>query len=583
LLKKMPNNLKKIWIKETFLDYKRPFMWIAFVVFIVYFSTLFYDIVYLDDNVLVVGHYQFNSHLTNVFQAFGEDIFRSVQGGGSFYRPILRWSFILDAQLGEKAIIFMSHFTNMLLHIFSVWLLFCFLLRLEIKKGTALLCSLIFAVHPLTSQTVALIAGRNDSLLAIFVFPSLIYFLDFLKNSSVKQYNWHLVFFVLALFTKETAVALPVVCLTYIIIFIGFKKVLIDWKKYFRLSVGWVSILIFWFVVRREVLGKFIGNADYNIFQSILDNFHAILPMIGKIILPFGLAVFPIMQDTASIYGVISLVLLAIWFFLSKKKNDYKLILFGASWFFIFILPTLIKSMDTVPEFSENRLYLPMFGFILIILGLGRIKFFEKFEDKKSLIMVAVAVITVFSSVTIYRNQYYKDKTSFWKSAVMTSPSFAFNHNNLGAMYYLDKKPDLAQPEFKKALELNPKEKMAHNNLGLIYMDRGEFEKSEEEFGKEMEINPYYDNGYANRGLLHYKMGKKDQAVADWKKALEINPNYSSALYNLAALYFEQKNFVEASKYAGEIATHGLPLPTELQKLLQPTTSFQLPDINLKK
>ena len=51
-------------------------------------------------------------------------------------------------------------------------------------------------------------------------------------------------------------------------------------------------------------------------------------------------------------------------------------------------------------------------------------------------------------------------------------------------MYFLDSKFDLAEPEFKKALELNPKEKLSHNNLGVIYMERGEFGKAEEEYEK---------------------------------------------------------------------------------------------------
>lgn len=582
----MSDNWKNFFKKETFLVGRRPFFWIAGVIFIVFLPTLFYSIVYLDDNVLAVGHYQFNRHLINIFQAFGEDIFRSVQGGGSFYRPILRWTFIFDAQFGEGLVIFMSHLTNMILHIISICLLFYLLLKFEIKKGTALLLSLIFAVHPLTSQTVAFIAGRNDSLLAIFVFPSLIFFLDFLKNNDRRKYVWHLIFLTLALFTKETAVILPALCFVYAIVFIGARKIIVDWKKYAFILTGWLMILVFWFAVRRGVLENFIGNADYNIFKAIFNNFPSILPAIGKIILPFGLSVFPVLRDMSFFYGIVSLIFLACWFLLSQKKN-YKLIMFGFSWFLLFILLTLIKPMDAVPDFSENRIYLPMFGFIFVILGLGEIRLFHRIKDelfrKKMLLVMAVSLIVIFSCVTIYRNQYYKDKMSFWENAVKTSPSFAFNHNNFGAMNYLDKKLDLAEMEFRKALELNPNEKMAHNNLGLIYMDQGDYMRAEAEFEMELKINPYYDNCYANRGLLYYKMGKMDQAIVDWKKTLEINPNYNSVLHNLAVYYYEQKNFSEAIFYAQEIVDRGFPLQLELQRLLQPTSFLQLPAVNLKK
>jgi len=182
----MENN-KENEFKKIFLEKWHPFFWIAVIVSLVYFSTFFFNIVYLDDNVLAVGQYQFNRNLSNIFSSFGEDIFRTPYGGGSFYRPILRWTFIFDAQFGEGAVIFMSHFSNLILHILSVTFLFLLLLKLNIKKELALLLSLIFGIHPLTAQTVAFIAGRNDSLLAVFVFPCLIFFLDFLETKRIKH------------------------------------------------------------------------------------------------------------------------------------------------------------------------------------------------------------------------------------------------------------------------------------------------------------------------------------------------------------------------------------------------------------
>ncbi|MFH0969416.1 MAG: tetratricopeptide repeat protein [Patescibacteria group bacterium] len=574
----MNTNDSQNWLKIFFSrPFGHPFFWITLIISIAYFSTLFYGLVYLDDNVLVKNDYQYDKNLSNIFQAFGEDIFRMPHQGGSFYRPIERITFILDAQLGEGALVFMSHFTNVLLHIASVFLLFVFLVKLNIKKETALLLSLIFSVHPLTAQTVSFIPGRNDSLLAVFVFPALIFFMNFLRNPKRKYYLWHLIFFALALFTKETAAVLPLICGVYILIFSGIGKIIADRKKYLYLLAGWGSVLLFWFLVRRAVLNNFIGNADYHIVPSIIKNLPSLLPAIGKIILPFSLSVFPAMKDMAMIYGTISLILLAIWFILAKNKN-YKMIFFGASWFFLFILLTLIKPADTVPDFSENRIYLPMFGFIFVFLGLGKIKFPGASGNKEgnqrvqenAIFIISLLLIIVFSSVTIYRNKYYKDRLSFWNNAVETSPSFAFNHNNLGAMYYLDKNLNAAEPEFKKALELNPREKMAHNNLGLIYMDEGNFEKAEEEYNKEIEINPSYDNAYFNRGLLYYKMGRKEGAEKDWKMTLAINPNYDNALYNLAVYYYEEKNFKEAALYAGEIARRGLPLQPEMQRLLNP-------------
>ncbi len=562
---------------KVFLESWRPFFWIALTIFLVYSATLLSTIVYLDDNVLITEQYQFNQNLLNISQAFNEDIFRTPQGGGTFYRPMERLSFMLDAQFGEESLIFVSHLSNILLHILAMILLYLFLLKINIKKETAFLFTLIFSIHPLTAQTVALLVGRNDSLLAISVFPALIFFVDFLKKQKYRYLIWHFIFFTIALFTKETAIVIPVICSIYLLIFIDFRKIIINYKIYLKLIFGWILITGLWFLIRLSVLNHFIGNAEYNIFLSIYKNLPSLLPAVGKIFLPFDLSVFPVMKNMTLTYGVISLILLAIWFIFSERKN-LKLIIFGFSWFFIFIFLTLVKPIDTVPEFSENRLYLPMFGFIFVILGLGMIKlpiiFKEKINyeaNKKIFILfISLLLVLILSSITIHRNQYYKDKLSFWKNATETSPSFAFNHNNLGAMQYLNGDMDNAEKEFKMALELNPKEKMAHNNLGLIYAGKNKLKEAEEEYKKELEINSNYDNAYYNLGLLYFKEGKYQDAEKNWQTTLIINPNYTDAIKSLVMYYYEQKNYKELLPYANELYKRGFELPPEILQALKP-------------
>jgi len=561
---------------KIFLESWHPFFWISLIILFIYGATLFFNIVYLDDNVLVTGQYEFNKSLSNISQAFKEDIFRTPQDGGTFYRPILRLTFMFDAQFGEGAIIFMSHFSNMLLHIMAMLLLFILLLKLKIKKEIAFLFTLFFSVHPLTAQTVAFISGRNDALLAIFVFPTLIFFINFLESKKKKDLIWHLLFFSLALFTKETAIILPIICTVYILIFENWKKILENYKTYLIMISGWVSVSSIWFLARISVLHNPIGNASYNIFSSIYNNMPVLIPTIGKIFLPFNLSVFPVLVDMSMIYGIISLILLTIWFILSENKN-LKLISFGFLWFIIFILLTLIKPLGTIPEFSENRIYIPMLGFIFIILGLGNIKlpiFLKKkinyeINYKKIALFISILIILIFSSVTIYRNQYYKNKFNFWKNATETSPSFAFNHNNLGAMYYLDKNIDNAEKEFLKALELNPKEPMTHNNLGLIYASKNKFIEAEEEYKKELEINSNYDNAYFNLGLLYWQQKRYDDAKINWLKTLEINPNYIDAYNALMTYNYEQKNYKEMEFYAIELYKRGVQIPTEIIQIIQ--------------
>lgn len=561
---------------RIFLKSWRPFFWIAFAILFVYSATFFYSIVYLDDNVLVTGQYQFNKELTNIPQAFQEDIFRTPQNGGTFYRPIERITFILDAQFGEWPLIFMSHLSNVVLHITAMLLLFLLLLKMSVRRGVAFLLILIFSIHPLTAQTVAFISGRNDSLLAIFIFPALIFFIDFLQKQRREYLFLHFFFFSLALLTKETAVILPVLCAGYLLLCTDWKKILEHSATYLTILFGWIGITGIWFLIRLSVLHNFIGNADYNIFLSIYKNLPSLIPAIGKIFLPFDLSVFPIMKDMSLSYGLLSLSMLAIWFIFSEKKN-LKLISFGILWFVIFIFLTLVKPNDTIPEFSENRIYIPMFGCIFVILGLGTIRLPKVFKEKiqyeinkkKIAAGIGLLLILILSSVTLYRNHYYKNQFNFWRNATETSPNFAFNHNNLGAIEYLQGNLNVAEEEFKKALALNANEEMAHNNLGLIYATREKFSEAEEEYKKELEINPNYDNAYYNLGLSYWGQKKYIEAVDSWEKAVLINPNNTEALRALVFYYYDQKNYAKLVPYAYELYIRGFELPPELLQILQ--------------
>ncbi len=535
MTKNLANRLSEIFLRSW-----RPFFWLAAFVFLVYSGTLSSGIVYLDDNLIVTGQYEFNKDLSNIPQAFSEDIFRSLPGQGTFYRPLLRLSLIFDAQFGDEALIFMSHFSNLALHMIAILLLFCLLLKFRIGRGSAFLLALIAGLHPLTAQTVAFIPGRNDSLLAVFVLAALIYFLEFVHNPKLKYLFWHLVFFIFALLAKETAVVLPVVCVIYLLIFVGWRKLSTDLGTYLVLGAYWVGLVAIWFLGRRLVLGDFVGNADYNIFLSIFHNLPALIHIIGKIFLPVNLAVVPILKDMPLFYGWLSLALMAIWFFFSTKKN-FKLITFGFFWFLTFIVLTLVKPTGTVPEFSENRIYLPLFGFIFVVLGSGRIKLPAIISDRADYevkvqrigLVIGLLVALIFASITVYRHRYYRDSLSFWKNATETSPHFAFNFNNLGAMYYLNNDLDQAEKSYRRALFLNEKEPMVHNNLGLIYLEQKRFNQAEKEFKQELAINPGYDKALFNLGELYYQRNLLSEAEALFLETIRVNPNYYEAYERL--------------------------------------------------
>ena len=533
-------------MERIFLKSWRPYLWIVLAGFLLYFKTLFYDLTYLDDNVWVLDYQWFLKNFSNSLQVFRRPDIVS----GLFYRPLLNLSFIISAQMSGSSP-FAYHLTNILIHLLAASLFFSLLNKLNYSRELSFLSSLIFTVHPVLTQAVVWIPGRTDSLLGVFVLTSFIFFLNFLKTKIGKYYMGHLFFLFFALLTKETAIALPLICFLYLQLIFKRKASSLSQKIF---MIPWFIILSVWLMIRQTVLTQ---GHDTNVFlavQSVFLNLPAIISYIGKIILPFNLSVLPILRDITPAYGLVAMVLLVVLLVLSRNKR-LPYVLFGISWFFLFLLPSLVFSFLK----HEYRVYLPMMGCMMVLLETDGIK--HLVAQRKKMFTFGVIVLGFFSVMTFRYSDRFQNRLTFWESAIKTSPHSPLAHRNRGAMYHLEKQLDQAEAEYKKSLELNFHEPMVHNNLGLIYMDRDMYKEAEEEYKLEIAINPLYDNVYYNFGLLCYREGRFDKAVDLWKKTLVLNPEYIDAYKNLAVYYINQKDFTEASYYVEGLRKRGITIP----------------------
>jgi len=540
-----------------YLKGRRPFFLIILLGFLIYFPTLFFNFTYLDDNTLILDNQFFLSDLSNIGEAFRTDVFHIFNHSAFYYRPILTISFMLDYQIGG-VVPFIYHFSNLLFHILVVCLLFIFLRKLKYRKDISFLFSLVYLSHPVLTQAVAWVPGRNDSLATIFILSSFICFIQFLKRNQTKYFIPHLLFFALAIFTKETALfVIPL--FIFFFYFLNLKKEDVSKGK---VLAGWAVILGLWFFLRSLIPNSSVFLISTEMVKSVLNNLSAVIQLIGKSFFPFNLSVLPIIQDTSFIYGILAVILVIVLVILKKNKR-WNHILFGLTWFLFFLLPSFLKlNPGSVVDFIEHRLYLPIIGLFIIILELNPVK---NWRENKIHYYPVLFVVLIFSFLTFFHSFNFSNRLSFWQNAVETSPHHPLAHRNLGAMLYLEGDMVNAEREFKTALELNPNEEMAHNNLGLVYFNLGKLEESEVEYKKELEINPFYDNAYFNLGLLYYRKEQVEDAETVWKKVLEINPNNLDAIYNLLSLYYEKEDLDNFSFYVDEINKRGLTLPNFLK------------------
>lgn len=527
--------------------------YIVFVVFgfLIFSHTITYDYSYLDDHILIRNNFQKINKISDISQAFKEDAFHS-KGKGFYYRPMLTVSLILDAIISKTDNLAFYRFMNILQHTLVVCLFFYLLLMLGFQRFPSFFFSFLILIHPIIVQAIVWVPGRNDILLALWCILSMIFFIKYLQTKNPSSFFLHILFFIYSLLTKESAVLLPVLLLFYFYTLYKQRKVNI-----LILIILWIIITVLFLYIRNNVLG---GSNGYSLSESIsyiFNNSLALLSYVCKVIIPLKLAQYPIMQDLtlSIIIGGIIVILLGILFYYSRKKNKM-LMLMGIIWFLIFMIPGLIISTEKSANFSEHRAYLPLFGISIFLLS-SKITSFISLKNKTFKIIAIILIIT-FSLINLVHSFSYKNPITFWQSAVKSSPHHAFNYNNLGAMYYMNKDFLNAEKYFIGALTINPNEPLANGNLGLVLLNMNRLSDAEPYLLKEIKINPKYDNGYFNLGVYYFAIEQNNAGVYYMEEAIKINPYYSLAYKNLDMFYTKISDMESLQRLRARAQMNGL-------------------------
>lgn len=127
------------------------------------------------------------------------------------------------------------------------------------------------------------------------------------------------------------------------------------------------------------------------------------------------------------------------------------------------------------------------------------------------------------------------------------SLDFNFNnvttHNNLGWIFYNQKKYAEANKEFCEAIKLDSSFFMAWMNRGILYNETSKFKEAVSDFNKVMELNPDYYFAYNNIGWAKFNLKQFDEAMLFYSKAIELKPDLELSYYNRAFVKMELKDF----------------------------------------
>ena len=494
--------------------------------------TLRFDFVTYDDQELVVGNAAFLGHVSNIPVSFATHAFTGHRASSAYYRPLLLTSYILDYHVW-KLRPFGYHLTNLILHVLASLLLLGFIERLTPHRPAAIFAALLFSLHPVQTESVAWVAGRNDVLLGVFIMLMMLFYSSARPGTERGKTFFALacLSFAFALFTKESAAF-------YIVLF-PLYDLSVHRPLSRRLALP-AAILAGYLALRLAVIGSVIGNEGLYAESSFLERFVALpselIEHLRLILVPTSLSVVHAFKEslwarfpwnTLAALGAVSIVpgLLYAW------KRD-RVVFFGLSWFLLGLLPALNLIPVAVP-LLEHRLYVPLAG---LALAAGRL--LELFSPGREKILNAsfALLIVACGVMSLLRLPVWKDSESLWTDAIAKSPNESRSYLNLAGFYFERTEYDRTITLMKQYLALEPEDLMGYSRLRQTYVLSGRLGDAVAVSRELIARSPRNPHRYIELAKFFERIGAPDSAKVLYLEAIAADSTTDEACLDLAAL-----------------------------------------------
>ncbi len=512
---------------------------VAAFALILHFQTIFFGYTNCDDD-LIISKNDYLSDFSNFTHAFSEPYF-----GGSYYRPMVIASFVIDANIaGAEPWVY--HFFNLIYHIISCIGIVLLFRMLKYTKFIAMVAGLVYAAHPMFTNSISWILGRNDLLVGMFGIYAFIFLIEFLEKKNLAYLVLHGILLMLSAWSKEAGLLIPVVGVIYL--WLIRKEKLIN-PRNLTIAIVWLLVAVIWFFMKSSAVTASPEQGDFA-FINIIRNIRQIPEVFARFIVPYHNAVLPTYNNILLIIGLVLIAVIAYLAYSKKDKRDNYLI-FGLLWLFLFIFPGLfiiIKGKPDYFDYLDTRMYLPMAGMLIVLIELIPSSF--KQFNKTANFAPYIIIIFILSVITLFHSRNYDNIKDFWSSAIKDDPARARFYNQLGVYYMNNSKYDLASKNFMKAIELNPAEASYYSKLGLNLSKQKQTEKALKIFEKGRKIDRYNSELNINLAAAHNELKQYDEAISVLRDALATNKNMATILTNLIISFTGKQQYDSAFKYA---------------------------------
>lgn len=523
---------------------------LAAATFAIYGSVTDHPFANYDDQKYVTGNEHVQAGLT--WETFKWTLF-SIEH--SNWHPVTWLSHAFDCQLYglDPA---GHHFTNLLLHVCNVLLLFLLAVWVTNRIGRSLLLAALFAVHPFNVESVAWIAERKNVLSMLFFLLTLGAYGWYARKPSVRGYLVVAATFALALAAKPMVITLPFVLL--LLDFwplhrirqwaptipvtetkaiksrtakhkdsnptaefsappASFSWLILEKLPLLALSAASAVITL----VAQRAGAALQGNYSFGV--RLENAVWAYAMYVWKTFWPSGLALhYPHPADTLAAWkvGLAAAFLAAVSLLVWRYRMSQRYLLTGWLWYLGTLVPAIGLVQVGDQAMADRYAYLPLIGiFLMIVWGAAALadKKNVSLELRTGLSLMAVAALSLASWRQVH---YWADNNDLWAHTAEVT------ENNYFALLMLHR-PDEALPILEKAVAQNPGLPMTHVRLANTFSLLGQQQDATREYAAALRVTndpKLQARIYEGFAIAYTQLEDFPNVRESYQQALRIDP-----------------------------------------------------------
>lgn len=569
----------------TFIETYKVHIVLFVFAFLLYANTMYNQ--YASDDTLVYTSNTFTQKgISGLKEIFTNDAFVGYFGergktlvAGGRYRPLSMATFAIEVSVFGKNKPAISHAINALLFACTVWIIFSLLTELfSAYKQDAVwyvsipfLTALLYASHPIHTEAVANIKGRDEIMGMLFSMWAVYYAVRYVKQNDIRTLLIFSVLLFLALLSKENAVTMiGVIFITYYV-FTQAQK-----SDYFRIGIAYTIPTAIFLLLRSSFtasgFSKFTKELMNDPFvtsttiQKMGTLFYSYATYLKLHVVPYPLThdYYPFQIPKVSFDNPIVLIslaihiLLAVYALYSVYKNKSTI---GYGILFYFITFSVVSQVffTVGTTMNERFVFMPSLGIILaLVIAITHLAN----SISKPIQYSVFVVVAIFSLLTVKRNPVWKSDTSLFLHDIAVSKNSAKLNMAVGGLLIdsaivktdtVERKKMLKQAieHLKRAIEIYGDTTLlvdgnevhigdanAYNLLGnAYYFYNSDLVSAEKAYKMADYYSPGHFDSYQNLVTIFYNQGKYAESIPLLKALLNAQPTSASYHFKLGDAY----------------------------------------------